>query len=322
MDPISLLVSSFKVGLNARRSKRQRARAYEYLVWSVATLIALGGVIIRMNTWEFHKDPLLTFADSYTEVLVAFCVGILPIIFDLAFGALPLESLRMKRMSEHERHEYLGKDDPSITGEVLPSSGVSIGVAIGSSSASAHGNTVDHAAVGASSRGSEHILRMNSTSSRLVAEKMFKRSALYLFIGAAIAGFGLLFFYVQASTLSLKDLTPTEILAQLAPRFGILFFVEFIAFFFLKQYRAAMDEFKYYEEIQRAREEMEFAYAVIRSSDDGADLVQAIRTGAFSSMTKPITSGHTTEYLEARKLQGDDLAGIAKILEGLAAFKK
>ncbi len=42
----------------------------------------------------------------------------------------------------------------------------------------------------------------------------------------------------------------------LLPGFGILFFIEFVAFFFLRQYRSALDEFRYYDAIRRNREEI------------------------------------------------------------------
>ena len=43
---------------------------------------------------------------------------------------------------------------------------------------------------------------------------------------------------------------------MLLPGFGILFFIEFVAFFFLRQYRSAMDEFPVYDAIRRNREEI------------------------------------------------------------------
>jgi hypothetical protein len=46
-----------------------------------------------------------------------------------------------------------------------------------------------------------------------------------------------------------------ENLLHTLPRFGILFFIETIAFFFLRQYRTAMDEYRYFEAIKRKREE-------------------------------------------------------------------
>jgi hypothetical protein len=105
-------------------------------------------------------------------------------------------------------------------------------------------------------------------------------------VGACIALAGVTFFFLQASSFAptLSPLVPavtpsassatgrdqqlrtvsekpsptpktTEVLFFFGSRFGVLFFIEFVAFFFLRQYRATMDEFRYYETAQRNRED-------------------------------------------------------------------
>ena len=60
--------------------------------------------------------------------------------------------------------------------------------------------------------------------------------------------------------------------SALAPRFGILFFIELIAFFFLRQYKAAMEEFRYYEAIKRQREETLALVAMLKRRKSDVNL--------------------------------------------------
>lgn len=319
--------SSTKLSDDEQRDRRSRSRRRldEALLWALIVLLALGGVLIAAVQYGNRTSPAELVGVYYPEILTAFFAGIFPIVFNLIFGSLPFEALR----SERERRKSLraareaaqtpeSVEQLSREAEETRYGGSGIAFKEALALAVAEVNPDDIVA-----KTPLEQLHKQSASSRKTASKLFGRAGVYLFIGVMIAATGLAFFYVQSSTaISRPSSDMVQSLLDLAPRFGILFFIEFLAFFFLKQYRAAIDEFRYYEAITRSREEMVFSYLALSEADDPQIIVEAIRSAMFSSKVAALAPGHTTELLETRKVEGNDLAGLAKIFEGLAALKK
>lgn len=307
------------------RSSRGKRRVNEVLLWAALVLLALGGVLISLAQYGDQMRPTDLVTSYYSEILLGFIVGIFPIVFNLVFGSLPLETLRGVR----ERRKTLKVvREAAQTSEIAEQQSRE-------TDTPRHGSPgityKDVFALAVAETEPEDLpaktpleqLHKQSASSRKTAGKLFGRAGVYLFIGVMIAATGLAFFYVQSSPTIAKPAGDMgHALLDLAPRFGILFFIEFLAFFFLKQYRAAIDEFRYYEAITRSREEMVFSYLALSEVNGSPMIGEAIRTGMFSSKVAALAPGHTTELLEARKVEGTDLAGLAKILEGVAALKK
>lgn len=109
-----------------------------------------------------------------------------------------------------------------------------------------------------------------------------------LFAGTVVAGVGLIFFMITLPNLatetvwtsrldstavpdlpsptSTPELWPT--LLNLIPRLLMLLFIQLLAGFFLRQYRASMEEFRYFESVLRFRESQLLAYLMRKSTDD------------------------------------------------------
>jgi hypothetical protein len=119
----------------------------------------------------------------------------------------------------------------------------------------------------------------------------------------------------QIKTTGKSDYVDT--LIALTPRFGVMFFVELVAFFFLRQYREAMDEFRHYEAIKRAREGDVILLSLLSkaASWKDYDLGKILDRFALRGDVRPLASGETTEILEARKLGKDELALVEKMLD-------
>jgi hypothetical protein len=131
-----------------------------------------------------------------------------------------------------------------------------------------------------------------------------------------VAFSGLAFFYLQGAIfVRIKYDNFTEHLLSVAPRFGVLFFIETIAFFFLRQYRAAMDEFRYFEAIQRNREETLAIIRLLKDSGKEVDPLALVKEGCFYSHTGKLAKGETTELIESRKLDKDQTELIEKIIQ-------
>lgn len=180
------------------------------------------------------------------------------------------------------------------------------------------------------------LMRANVMSSKELADRIFRRAGVYLLIGTLIAISGMVFFYFQTAPIrdlsgeiySLpplrekpsKDMLIFNLVTTVAPRIGILFFIEVIAFFFLRLYRGAMDEFRYFEAIKRSREDLQ-AMVYLQKSEGVVDVSEILRGKYFLSHSGRLAAGETTEILEARKLTRDELVLFEKLVDLFAARK-
>ncbi|EOW6517509.1 hypothetical protein ACOZX1_002742 [Cronobacter dublinensis] len=163
-------------------------------------------------------------------------------------------------------------------------------------------------------------------SSTGLSKGIYSRGSLYLLFGVIFSIVGLVFFYSQVHTSDSTSLisnfkestTFINELIYLAPKFGILFFIELISFFFLKQYRVTMDEFRYYEAIKRSREETLAVVKLLAVSSENVDYMAVLDKLKFSSNVGRLENGQTTELLEARKFDKEELDFLAKIAEIVA----
>ncbi|WEF34286.1 hypothetical protein [Pseudoduganella chitinolytica] len=110
-----------------------------------------------------------------------------------------------------------------------------------------------------------------SVCSRQLAHTLHKRAKLYLWIGCAIASMGLVFFYFGlgkqvADVRQWRDLGVQDIVV-LIRNLGVAVFIEYVAVFFLMQYRHTMNDFRYFQRIQRRREELLLAIKITGAKD-------------------------------------------------------
>lgn len=160
----------------------------------------------------------------------------------------------------------------------------------------------------------ENYLKKLIKSSERLSNTILVRGSLYLFLGIVFSLCGLVFFYMQAHTLNPTDDVMRQIISLL-PNFGVLFFIELISFFFLKQYRVTMDEFRYYEAIKRSREEILTIVKLYLSIGKESDLSSVLDRISLSSQVGKLDSGQSTELLESRKLDKSELDSLTKIIE-------
>lgn len=112
------------------------------------------------------------------------------------------------------------------------------------------------------------------------------------------------------------------LLISLAPKFGILFFIEFVAFFFLRQYRSEMDEFRYYEAIKRNREETLALIRIAVDSGKAFDPLELVKNECFFSKAGVLDKGQSTEIIESRKLEKNEIELLEKVLDVVSRSKK
>lgn len=164
-----------------------------------------------------------------------------------------------------------------------------------------------------------HYLFQLAKSAEVLSNKIYDRSGVYLIFGVFIAFIGIAYFSLQS--ISVAATQPNEISTQLiglAPRFGVLFFIEFIAFFFLKQYRAAIDEFRHYDAIKRNRESQLAIFLMATKDFPEQSFVTVIDKTNFFQQIGKLASGETTELLEANKLNKNELEWLKELVSDLS----
>lgn len=154
------------------------------------------------------------------------------------------------------------------------------------------------------------------------AKKLFLRSGVYLLIGSMIALIGITYFSLQRFDI-LENEKTTEIFLSYLPRFGALFFIEFIAFFFLKQYRVTMEDYKYYETIKRQYEYNLFKLKfLLQENENKTEITDKILNSLdFELIPNKLSSNQSTEYLESKKYSNEELKIFEKIIENIKPTK-
>lgn len=296
---MSLKSNEIKDDFEAVFHREVQNRTLELSLWCFASVGILGGAFID---WAGGNSLAVVLSERYTEIVVALMVVLFPALFKLIFSAYPFETIRhnraLKNTPYHLKSSRLVSRMKKAEASVL--AGVNDSVDLNSFSAS-------------------ELFSQYAVSSRKLSQNLYSRSGVYLLVGVGVAFSGLAFFYVE--TLSNSPAQGVQLVFVLAPKFGILFFIELVAFFFLRQYRSAMDEFRYYEAVKRKREE---TLALIQLAFEGgksAEVLELVKNGCFFSEGKVLGKDQSTEIIESRKLEKSELEILDKVIEAVTRSK-
>lgn len=162
-----------------------------------------------------------------------------------------------------------------------------------------------------------------SISSANLASSILGRSSLYLLVGVLSSVGGLLFFYYQVANIGrAEDVSNTvSTFFIILPKISILIFIELIAFFFLRQYKSTMDEFRYYESIKRSRQETLAILKLISINNEEIDYLSVIDKIGFRSKIDKLEQGQTLDILESKKLEKHEFEILSKIIDSVVAKK-
>lgn len=152
-----------------------------------------------------------------------------------------------------------------------------------------------------------------------ISERIYDSSKNYLFTGLVIAFVGIIIFifFGLSIDISIENQHILDKLLGYLPRFGTLFFVEFIAFFFLKQYRILLEEYRYYESIKRDRQHKKIILEIVNQYRSEPDCMKLIidYMSKHSVHVQEITGNHKVELEKALYKDMD-------ILDKLVEFSK
>lgn len=299
-------------GLVEAKFREDRYRFLESACWflvalsisarPIAIFFATPGAVIK-NLGAFAEFEQVFFA---TSLLVLF----FPIVFRLIFGSLPLESLRRRTAQKsREVDEALGRAAGSKERTNKERAQLRLLSDVMNSSELARSDPA-------------RLFAYYAFSSRKLSQSIYSRAGVYLLVGVGVAFSGLMFFYLLTShSFTTKPADVVEWLGLVAPRFGILLFIELIAFFFLRQYRSAMDEFRYYEAIKRNREETLVLIRMAIDSEGPIDIMNIVKSNAFFSKAGILAKDEKSEIIESRKLEKSELDILEKVIETISKSK-
>lgn len=278
----------------------------ERLLWAFVPIL-FGAIYILISQEADMRTEFRELEDDRPLMLaVISAVFLFPVLFRLIFGALPLESIRRKRAQRQLESKFSENTQSSSEMGAAEIRIMTDSLSIDELSASS----------------ATKLFSYYASSSRQLSQSIYGRAGAYLLVGIIVAFSGLVFFYSQTAQLKFDGDDDFAILSELVPKFGILFFIELVAFFFLRQHRSTMDEFRYYEAIKRNREE---TLALIRiAADNGTpiDPIDLVKNDSFFSKSGVIAKDQTTEILESRKLEKNELDLLEKVIDIVSRSKK
>lgn len=281
-------------------------RVFELNFWMIAAIIVIlflyiGGKLSfnYVNTSENISAVFQTF------IIILFFLAI-PVFWRLVFGEYPLLMLR-NSLKYRQKYDIDNIILDRLRSDMVLSEDKTESVALSGQ---------PYRGGGAISTDPRLLLSKYIIESTDLSRKVYTRAGANLLAGVIIAFFGLNFFYYRSLSMR-PNFDIMNHFLELIPGFGILFFIEFIAVFFLKQYRIAMDDFRYYESVRRHRQENLIIlnmFAEYRTIVSPQEVLSCM--GIYSEVGR-LKKDESTETIEARKLHRDEILLLEKMIDSL-----
>ena len=271
------------------------------IYWDVEYIMNIG--VLNFLFEFFFRTPLGLPFLSFLAI---------PFLFSYIFGAPPLTYYRTRHRSDEEIDgggsaeeietlQLEGSEDP----DVAESQGEPIAAEV---SAEAPGN--GDLALG---RLDETVLR-----SRAAKDTALRRANVQLFAGAFIGLLGLVAFFALESVSPQSGMPELSGVWEIAlwkflatlPRIMVLVFIELLAGFFLRQYRIAMEEYRYFEKSFRSQEMLRVSYIVRREHGATDDLLALAERIMEQHPPDLLRGDQTTELIEVQKLAVNEFQGL------------
>jgi len=275
---------------NKEINLRRRKEAYIWL--ALAFLLAGRPIFMSLKNGDGlgYKD----FFDFYGEIVLAVMFSLLPLLFRQVFGELPFEYVRKSR-SKQRAIEIKGSNNNIVITEDIYKQ-----------------------------LKKKQIILNHIEESKEISQKIYSRSGAYLLIGCLIAFTGVAIFYSPIFGQVINEKRDiSQVLVDYLPRFGALFFIEFIAMFFLRQYRIMMQEYRYYEGIKRERQDEFRNIQLFKKFSSDPNLLSQLHKILKLKQTRcNLKNGESTELLELEKITQKDLDIIGKFTDIVSKMKK
>lgn len=289
-------------------------RIFEVYIWiALALLIVLKPILLYKEYYRYmvvgntYKNvfELYRFIDDYYWLfMLCFFTILFPILFHLIFGVMPIQSLRLG----YFKKTYTTSNENLLFKKII----------------------VDEKEYKNEVTFNKFELLVNYIeTSKSFCNKMFNRSGVYLMVGCLIAFAGILLFYSQTQFIhsivsdQKQNFDFSKTIMEFLPRFGTLIFIETIAFFFLRQYKIVMEEYRYYDAIKRQRENQMLILKIYESTEISIDALNTIVDKCnFNDTPMTLKENESTQILETRKLVESESNSFDKLIELLKLVRK
>ena len=285
---------------NFGKLKRRQVAIGEFVLWTMAGSLPLAYSItdaIRSERNLFYLPILLV-----PSVLLSMFIILIPIFTWQVFGLPPFSSIIFELIGGRVAHTFVNSNVE-----------IRNGVADSKSEQDFSTNILN-----TQETSPRNLLSSFALESSDIATNIYRRAGLYLTAGAMIAFSGLgAFLYIRAV---LTPSNPTSDIVQrlldLVPGVGVLFFIEFVALFFLRQYRAAMNDFRYYDAVKRHRQEsLVILHMFAEDKSVVVPAAEVIKAMSMYSTAGKLGKDETTEILETRRMERDEMILFEKIAD-------
>ncbi|MGV3597530.1 MAG: hypothetical protein ACO1PI_06645 [Bacteroidota bacterium] len=268
-------------------------KLFEFYLWIIIALFIAFPAIYQFTLYSNSKyiDEILI--RNYNKILIAFFFIIAPILYNQVFGMFPFQHLRIYLYNKRNNL----KREPGIIKQTYTQ---------------VTENKKSNLTKSINKEDFLHYLISESTS---ISDKIYNRSGAYLLVGCLIAFIGIVVFYSPLFNTPVSQSDIGQKLIDYLPRFGALFFIEFIAFFFLKQYRIMLEEYRYYEAIKRHRQHQNSIIELIEKYKSDPELLKIVLEKFSNPTSNKLASGETTEILETQKILNQEVDVFTKLTE-------
>jgi hypothetical protein len=228
-----------------------RRRFLELLIWASIALFVSSPAIIRLVSnlaagVPFLQSLRLMVKYNAVVVNVSILIALIPILSQMVFGGFPIMSLQQRLFASkplRQAYESVGEgrvaagptalNEPSAIAELVET-GISIEAA--------------------KSLDPRDLLALYAENTSNVTKRIYTRAGVFLLVAVTISIVGIAYFYH-----GIRDLPQAtdymDHVFGLLPSLSVLIFIELIALLFLRQHRAAMEDFRYFDAVRRERED-------------------------------------------------------------------
>lgn len=283
------------------------ARLLEFFIWMTLAIIPLWIRVdpahqdVNMLARYFYEDPFWA--------IISTALFFFAPTFRLVFGSLPFELMRRKLRSRAAAIEA-ARELPRGTADNERRANLFKGFSPQTISAIEASQNLDP----------REMLALFAHGSQDTSADVYRRSSTFILAGVVIAAVGIVFFVVRTSEIPV-DMPFMDRFAVIAPNLAPLLFIEFVAFYFLRQHRVAMDEFRYFEQVKRSREESLIIMKMFAENKTVVPTKEVLSAIVMYSDPGRLTKEQTSEWLESRKMLKDETDIFERLINAATAFK-
>lgn len=160
-----------------------------------------------------------------------------------------------------------------------------------------------------------------SISSRSLATSLRATAWRHLAAGCVVAAIGLIYFYFFAGFEGLISKGGRRVMDRadifiIIRSVGVLIAIEYVALFFLKQYRASMDDFRYFQKVQRRREELVLAMRINVDRAGAESMLELVKNGTVFSSLQEKDEIASREW---KKFEAHELDAVTRLIQAFIA---